>query len=134
MSTVRKRPASAEPPSSTGAVRKKPAAVVLPLSTAAPAAAAQGACLPEWFDEADSEAQNEVFLVTGAKLLNDRDEPEDIDEKSPPPLKDPATTSKAEFRKALQDSIANPIYNHKRGGRPAIKALELDFYMGVKEG
>jgi hypothetical protein len=136
MSVVRKRPAAAglqqQPP------LKRPAGAASQQEPApcanAPRAPAAEVGLPDWFGEANTEAQQEVYLVTAAKLVNDKDQPESIGEQSPPPLRDPASLSKSEFRAALQDSIANPMYSHKRGGRPATRALELDFYMGVKEG
>ena len=125
MSSVRKRPAATSLP-----LCKRPA---LALEDKRPALAREDDP-PEWFGEVNLVAQNEVFLVTAAKLLNDQDDAEDIEDQRPPPLKDPAALSKGEFRKALEDSIANPLYQHKRGGRNATHTPELEFYMGVKEG
>ena len=64
----------------------------------------------------------------GGKLDNDNAE------ETPPPLKDPSQISKADFLKAVKDSLANPFYDHKRGGRPPSRTLEIDVYVGVKEG
>ena len=72
--------------------------------------------------------------MTAAKLVNEKGRAENALEVKLPPLRDPATLSKLEFRTALQDSIANPIYEHKRGGRPPTRALGLDVYVVVKEG
>ena len=90
--------------------------------------------VPEWYGVADVEAQKQVFLVTAAKLVNEEDRVEKDMEQSPPSLKDPATISKREFRIALQDSIARPIYDRSRGGRPPSRQLEVDVYVGVVEG
>ena len=100
MSSVRKRPAATSLP-----VCKRPAVA---LEDKRPALAREDDP-PEWFGEVNLVAQNEVFLVTAAKLLNDQDDAEDIEDQRPPPLKDPAALSKGEFRKALEDSIANPL-------------------------
>ena len=90
---------------------------------------------PDWYGTADPATQNQVFLVTAAKLVNHEDQLEGGGgEGALPRLKHPAKISKVEFRTALQDSIANPIYDCSRGGRPASRTLELDVYMGVKEG
>ena len=97
-------------------------------------AAAQEAEVPEWYGVADDEAQNQVFLVTAAKLVNEEDKVEMDGEQQPPPLKDPATITKLEFRKAIQDSVANPMYDRSRGGRPPTRCLEVDVYVGVMEG
>ena len=90
--------------------------------------------LPDWYGESNEESQNQVYLVTAAKLVNEKEQVEHVGEQAPPPLKDPASISKLEFRTALQDSIANPIRDRKRGGRPSTRTLELDVYMGVMEG
>ena len=82
---------------------------------------------PDWLDESDPESQNEVFLVTAAAVLSDKDQ-EDGD-----PLRDPSQVSKEEFQAALFDSISNPIYEQKRGGRPPSLTAKLDVYVGVKE-
>ena len=90
--------------------------------------------MPDWYGEADAEQQNQVFLVSAAKLVNEKDEVKANEDPKPPPLRDPASITKEEFRKAMQDSIPHPMYDRKRGGRPPSRTLELDFYMGVKEG
>ena len=90
--------------------------------------------MPDWYGEANAEQQNQVFLVTAAKLVNEADEVRAVEDQKPPPLRDPACITKEEFREALQDSIQNPMYDHKRGGRPPSRTLELDLYVGVKEG
>ena len=56
---------------------------------------------PDWLDEPDETAQISVYLATGSKLLHRDDAQPD------PPLKDPASVSRRDFRLALQDSIAN---------------------------
>ena len=142
---VRKRPAAAplnvckRPAAAPLNVCKRPAAAIpspcIPCdSDALRAAPAEEAVVPEWFGEADAEKQNRVFLVTAAKLVNESDHLEAAGDSKPPPLRDPATITKLEFRKALQDSIENPMYDRARGGRPPSRSLELDVYMGVKEG
>ena len=68
-----------------------------------------------------------VYVITGSKLLHRDDAGAD------PCLKDPASVSKRVFRLALQDSIANPVYEHVRGGRPPARTPELDLYIGAKE-
>lgn len=78
-------------------------------------------------DEPDETAQISVYSVTGSKLLHRDDAQPD------PPLKDPASVSRRDFRLALQDSIANPVYEHVRGGRPPARTPELDLYIGAKE-
>ena len=75
-----------------------------------------------------------MFLVTAAELVNDEDQTKKNGDEEPPPLKDPCTISKPEFRVALMDSIANPMYDHSRGGRPPTRTLEVDIYIGVIEG
>ena len=132
-SMLRKRPAAA---GLGGRTRKRPAAGGAPEEASLPLSAATLpiAEKPEWYGEADPTVQIEVFLVTAAKLVNAEDCPEEGGEGEPPPLRDPATISKVEFREALQDSIAQPIYTHGRGGRPPSRTLELDVYVGVKEG
>jgi hypothetical protein len=113
---VKKRPAVAKP---KGAPQAAP--VNLPL------AVAEIAPKPEWYDAADDKASLTNYLVTAAKLVNDEDAVAD------PPLKDPADISKADFQKALLDSLANPMYE-KCGGRPRTRQVALDVYVGVKEG
>ena len=66
--------------------------------------------------------------------MNEKDDMETVGASKPPPLRDPASVTKLEFRKALQDSLQNPMHDLKRGGRPSSRAFELDVYMGVKEG
>ena len=90
--------------------------------------------LPDWYGEANAESQTQVFLVTAAKLVNEEDQTENVEDEEPPPLRNPSTITKLEFRTALQDAIANPMYEHKRGGRPPTRKLELDVYVGVMEG
>ena len=91
---------------------------------------------PDWDVEPDPKVQIQVFLVTAAKLVNDRDTPAEPDssEDNIPALVDPASISKAHFRKAIQDSGRNPIYDRSCGGRPPCRQLEIDVYFGVKEG
>ena len=104
---VFKRPAAA--------VFKRPAAVPLVLP-----------CLektletPDWFDEPDEAAQSEVFLVTAASIVNDQDKEDGA------PLRDPSAATKEDFQKALFDSIENPIYEQKRGGRPPTQTPQLE--------
>ena len=124
LQVVRKRPAEA-----TGQQQQQQQQQRAPSSRAS-LVPAKEAALPDWYGEANGELQNEVFLVTAAKLVNERDRAENALEVKLSPLRDPATLSKLEFRTALQDSIANPIYEHKRGGRPPTRALGLDVYVG----
>ena len=119
---VRKRPAAERQPQ---VVRKGPAAAT---------ALGEEAVVPDWYGEADGVLQKQIFLVTAAKLVDEKDHLEKAGELKPPPLRNPANVSKVEFRTALQDSVANPMYEHKQGGRPPTRALELDVYVGVKEG
>ena len=90
----------------------------------------------DWEGGSDPKAQVEIFLVTAARLANDREGSADaakVDDDLPP-LVDPASIGKADFRKAIQDSVKNPIYDRSRGGRPPSHQLEIDVYVGVKEG
>ena len=76
--------------------------------------------LLDWESGSDAKAQAQIFLVTAAKLINDREDSADaakVDDDLPP-LVDPASVSKADLRKAIQDSVQNPIYDRSRGGRP----------------
>ena len=121
-----------------GAMRKRPAAAALfeparkrPSSNTPPALAP---VLPDWYGESNEESQNQVYLVTAAKLVNEKEDVEHAGGDAPPPPKDPASISKMEFRKALQDSIANPIRDGRRGGRPPTRTLEIDVYVGAMEG
>jgi len=113
---VKKRPAAAKP-------KGAPQAVPVNLPSAVPEIAPK----PEWHDAADKKASLMNCLVTAAKLVNDEDAVAD------PPLKDPADISKADFQKALLDSLANPMYE-KCGVRPRTRQVALDVYVGVKEG
>ena len=123
---VRKRPAAAGWPQQPPC--KRPAAAV-------PQPESEGkAESPAWYGEADGLAQNQVFLVTAAKLVNEENKDEGTGGQMLPPLKDPSTITKVQFRAALQDSIANPVYDQKNGGRPPTRSLELDVYVGVVEG
>ena len=124
-----------------GVVLKRPAAAALvqqpPCKRQAPGKSQQSPVpppLPDWYGESNKESNNQVYLVTAAKLVNENDQIELVGENAPPPLKDPASISKLEFRTALQDSIANPIYDRRRGGRPPTRKLEVDVYVGVMEG
>ena len=132
-SMVLKRPAAVVLP-----LRKRPAAAIsqpLPTPCATPPPAlAEESVLPDWYGEADEDVQRGVYLVTAAKLVNAKDPVQDAGEQPLIALRDPSTISKKQFREALQDSIANPIYEHKKGGRPSTLALELDVYVGVMEG
>ena len=81
--------------------------------------------LPDREGESDPKAQVQIFLVTAAKLVNDRETSADaanVDDDLPP-LVDPASVSNADFRKAFQDR-----------GRPPPRQLEIDVYAGVREG
>ena len=130
--SARKKPAA-----SGRQVRERPAAGGLQPHLAPPKEASAPPVqedLPEWYGESDVDAQIQVFLVTAAKSVNAEKETDDGGGQGLTPLKDPAKISKREFRTALQDSIAKPIYDRARGGRPPTRALELDVYMGVKEG
>lgn len=133
--TVRKRPAGfvvqQEP------APKRPAADVQrqpPSAANASEAQSQEGGVPDWYEEEDAEAQIQVYLVTASKLVEEVAAVQDASEQTPLPLRDPSTISKLEFRRALQDSISNPIYKHVRGGRPPTRTMELDVYVGVKEG
>ena len=81
-------------------VRKRPAAATgqhlqqLALSSRASPVTAKEAALPDWYGEANVELQNGVFLVTAAKLVNEKDRAENASEVKLPPLRDPATLSK----------------------------------------
>ena len=136
-------------PAAKGGVRKRPAAAAGVQQSACkrPAAAESQQLpapstkppdmkteLPDWYGEANAESQNQVFLVTAAKLVNEEDQTQNVEDETPPPLRNPSTITKLEFRAALQDAIANPMYEHKRGGRPPTRKLELDVYVGVMEG
>ena len=131
---LRKRPAAAG--SALARPRKRPAAAGAPQQSVQPVSEATLPITeePEWYGESDPTAQNQVFLVTAAKLVNAEDNPGQGGDGVPPPLRDPATLSKRDFREALQDSIAQPMYTHARGGRPPSRTLALDLYVGVKEG
>ena len=127
--TMLKRPAAAQ-----AVVRKRPAANVDDRVNAA----CKELChlLPDCEGESDSKAHVQIYLVTAAKLVNDRETSADaanVDDDLPP-LFDPASVSKADFRKAMQDSVKNPIYDRSRGGRPPSRQLEIDVYVGVKSG
>ena len=104
---------------------KRPAAVhAMPMKRPAAAQAK-----PDWYDVPDGTARLMNYLVTASKLLHEEDVVAD------PPLRDPADITKAEFKSALMDSIANPVPIQSRsGGRPRTLAVELDIYFGVKEG
>ena len=127
------------PVAQKGKVCKRPAAAI-PIPQPSPcdlpvvAAHADEVAVPAWLGEADAEKQNQVVLVTAAKLVNEKDDVETVGDSKPLPLRDPASITKLEFRKALQDSVQNPMHDLKRGGRPSSRAFELDVYMGVKEG
>ena len=69
--------------------------------TMVPRAVPQEAEAPEWYGVADVEAQDEVFLATAAKLVNDEDKVEMDGDQKPHPLKDLATIAKLDFRKAI---------------------------------
>ena len=58
-----------------------------------------------------------VYLVTAAKLVNAEDLVQKAGDQPLIALRDPSTISKKQFREALQDSVANPIYERKRGGQ-----------------
>ena len=116
--TMLKRPAAAQ-----AVVRKRPAANVDDRVNAT----RKELChlLPDWEGESDSKAQVQIYLVIGAKLVNDRETSAaaaNVDDDLPP-LVDPASISKADFRKAFQDR-----------GRPPPRQLEIDVYAGVREG
>ena len=67
----------------------------------------------DWEGGSDPKAQVQIFLVTAAKLVNDREDSADaakVDD-DVPPLVDPASVSKDDLRKAIQDSVQNPIYD-----------------------
>jgi len=106
--SVMKRPAAAPPKKSTPVLE-------LPVVSAR----------PDWYNEADDKARLQNYLVTAAKLVNEEDTSAD------PPLRDPAKLTKEEFKEALFDSFANPIYGT---GRPRSRTVELDVYFGVVEG
>jgi hypothetical protein len=132
--TMMKRPAAAF--KRPAAACKRPAAAVAPqldqLSTAGPVQATPVLPVkdakPDWYDEPDDKARLSNYLVTAAKLLNDADVIAD------PPLRDPAGITKAEFHAALMDSLANPVAVGNVGGRPRTAKVELDSYVGVREG
>ena len=115
-------------------VSKRPAATKQLEQVRKRPSSAEEAVLPDWYGDSDEQSQLQVYLVTAAKLVDDNDHVENVGELKPPPLRDPATVSKLEFRTALQDNIANPIYEKKRGGRPPTRTLDLEVYVGVKEG
>ena len=101
LQVVRKRPAEATGQQQQQQQQQQQRA---PSSRASPVPAKEAA-LPDWYGEANGELQNEVFLVTAAKLVNEKDRAENALEVKLPPLRDPATLSKLEFRTALQDSL-----------------------------
>ena len=87
-------------------VCKRPAAAAVPIPPCElPLLADAGeTAMPDWYGEANAEQQNQVFLVTAAKLVNEADEVRAVEDQKPPPLRDPACITKEEFRESLQDS------------------------------
>ena len=104
-----KRPTAAQ-----AVVRKRPAANVDDRVNAAHKELCH--LPPDWEGESDPKAQVQIFLVTAAKLVNDRETSADaanVDDDLPP-LVDPASVSKADLRKAIQDSVKNPIQGEEK--------------------
>ena len=119
-----KRPAAAQavvlkrPAAARAGVPKRSAASVQDNGNTAETELCQ---LPlQWESGSDPKAQVQIVLVTAAKLVNDREDSADAakDNDDLPPLVDPASVSKADLCKAIQDSVQNPIYDRSRGGRP----------------